>query len=113
MDRSGGTSPLLHASSVPPHLVQAGEAPANSRDLNPVDFIKIWDVMQQTHLNNLDELKQRLIEVWSGLQRNTVPQLPENVSDCELVFAHMGDNSNVYFKTMKNSIIKLKSFTYQ
>jgi len=39
--------------------------------LNPVNY-KIWGVMQQrvyeTRINNLDELKQRLIEAWSGPQ---------------------------------------------
>jgi inhibitor of nuclear factor kappa-B kinase subunit alpha len=49
--------------------------PPNSPDLNPVDY-KIWGVMQQrvyeTRVHNVDELKQRLIEVWSGLQQNIV-----------------------------------------
>ena len=37
---------------------------------------KIWSVMQQcvykTCVNNLDERKQRLIEVWKGMQLNIV-----------------------------------------
>ena len=43
--------------------------PPNSPDLNPVDY-KIWGVVQQRvyegRINNVDELKQRLIDVWSG-----------------------------------------------
>jgi len=36
----------------------------NSPDLNPVDY-KIWGVMQQheTQIHNVDELKQRLVDV--------------------------------------------------
>jgi len=44
--------------------------PSNSPDLNPVDY-KIWGEMQQrvyqTKVHDLDELKQRLINVWHGL----------------------------------------------
>jgi len=39
-----------------------------------VDY-KIWGLMQQrvyeTCNNNLDELKQHLMEFWSGLQQNS------------------------------------------
>ena len=44
-------------------------------DLNPVDY-KIWGVMQQRVyercMNNVDELKQRLIAVWDGMQQNVI-----------------------------------------
>jgi len=50
--------------------------PPNSPDLNPVDY-KIWGVMQQRvyerRMNNVDELKQRLIAaVWGGMQQNVI-----------------------------------------
>ena len=49
--------------------------PPNSPDLNPVDY-KIWGVMQQRvyecRMNNVDELKQRLIAVWDGMQQNVI-----------------------------------------
>ena len=49
--------------------------PPNSLDLNPVDY-KIWGVMQQRvyerRMNNVDELKQRLIAVWGGMQQNVI-----------------------------------------
>ena len=49
--------------------------PPNSPDLNPVDY-KIWGVMQQRmyerRMNNFDELKQRLIAVWDGMQQNVM-----------------------------------------
>jgi len=43
----------------------------NSQDLNPVDYT-VWGVMQQTvyecRMNSVDELKQRLVEVWNSLR---------------------------------------------
>ena len=49
--------------------------PPNSPDLNPVDY-KIFGVMQQRvyerRVNNVDELKQRLIAVWDGMQQNVI-----------------------------------------
>lgn len=49
--------------------------PPNSPDLNPIDYT-IWGIMQQrvyeTRVHNIDELKQRLLDVWSGLQQNIV-----------------------------------------
>ena len=47
----------------------------NSPDLNFVDY-KVWSVMQQRvyecRMNSVDELKQRLIEVWNSLQQNVI-----------------------------------------
>ena len=49
--------------------------PPNSPDLNPVDY-KIWGIMQQRvyemQIHNVDELKRRLVDVWSGLQQSVV-----------------------------------------
>jgi len=49
--------------------------PPNSPDLNFVDY-KVWSVMQQRvyecRMNSVDELKQRLIEVWNSLQQNVI-----------------------------------------
>jgi len=49
--------------------------PPNSPNLNPVDY-EIWAVMQRrvykTKMHTIDELKQRLIEVWCGLEQWTV-----------------------------------------
>jgi len=45
--------------------------PPNSPDLNVVDY-KIWGVVQQRvyerQIHNVDELKQRLVDIWSGRQ---------------------------------------------
>ena len=46
--------------------------PANSPDLNPVDY-SIWGCVQQRSLyqkpvNDVDQLKQRLTEIWSGVK---------------------------------------------
>ena len=44
--------------------------PPNSPDLNPVDY-KIWGVVQervyQLRVHSIDELKQRLLHVWHGM----------------------------------------------
>ena len=42
---------------------------------NPVDY-NIWDIMEEhvykRRLNNVDELKWRLIDVWHGLQQTVI-----------------------------------------
>jgi hypothetical protein len=49
--------------------------PPNSPDLNPVDYA-VWSVMQQrvyqTRIHDIDELRQRLITVWCGLEQRVV-----------------------------------------
>jgi len=49
--------------------------PQNSPDLNPV-YCKVWGVIQQRvykcRMNSVDELKQRLIDVWNSLQQNVI-----------------------------------------
>ena len=49
--------------------------PANSPDLNPVDY-RIWGLIQervyQTSIRDIDDLKQRLISVWSELKQSVV-----------------------------------------
>ena len=48
---------------------------SRSQILNPVDY-EICDVMQrrvyQRKIHTINELKQRLIEVWCGLEQSTV-----------------------------------------
>ena len=49
--------------------------PPISPDLNPVDY-KIWGVMQQrvyqTKVQNVNDLKQRLINVWADMQQSVI-----------------------------------------
>jgi len=49
--------------------------PPNNPDPNPVDY-KIWGVMQQrvyeSRINSVDELKQRLHDVWHGVQQHII-----------------------------------------
>lgn len=49
--------------------------PPNSPDLNPVDY-RIWGVMQQRvyqkKISTVGELKQRLIDVWQGMQQSVL-----------------------------------------
>ena len=59
-----------------PDFISPDLWPTNNPDLNPVDY-QIWAVMQQRgvyqrKIHTIDELKQRLIEVWCGLEQSTV-----------------------------------------
>ena len=58
---------LATPASIPPNLW-----PPNSPDLNPVDY-KIWSVVQQrlyqSWVHNVDELKQRLVHIWHGIDQ--------------------------------------------
>jgi len=58
-----------------PNFISPDLWPPNSPDLNPVDY-EIWAVMQhrvyKTKIHTIDEQKQRLIEVWCGLEQSTV-----------------------------------------
>jgi len=46
--------------------------PPNSPDLNPVDY-KIWGVMQdQKKVKDVNELRDRLVEVQAGLEQNVI-----------------------------------------
>ena len=49
--------------------------PPNSPDLNPVDY-SVWSILQekvyQTRIANVDELKQRLIRMWSELDHKLI-----------------------------------------
>ena len=51
--------------------------PPNSPHLNPVDY-KIWGIMQervyQTLIRDFIQLKQHLIELWSGIQQNIIDE---------------------------------------
>ena len=49
--------------------------PPNSPDLNPVDY-RIWGILQERvyrkSVKDVDELKLRLIEAWSGIQQSII-----------------------------------------
>src|SRR6218665_732704 len=54
--------------------------PANTSDLNPVDY-RIWGLIQervyQTEIRSIDELKERLIDVWTELKQNVIDKAIE------------------------------------
>ena len=54
-----------------PDFISPDLWPTNSPDLNPVDY-ENWAVMHrrvyQRKIHTINELKQRLIEVWCGLE---------------------------------------------
>jgi len=55
-----------------PAFIPPDRWPPKSPDLNPVDY-KIWSVIQQrvyqSWVHNVDELKQRLVHVWHGINQ--------------------------------------------
>ena len=76
------SAPAHHACATAEHLHQATPEfmspdlwPPNSPDLNPVDY-KIWGCVQervyQKPICDVDQLKQRLVEVWSDVQQTVV-----------------------------------------
>jgi len=53
-----------------PEFISPDRWPSNSPDLNPIDY-KIWGWVQervyQTPIRDVDQLKKRLVEVWSDM----------------------------------------------
>ena len=58
-----------------PEFILLDLSPPNSPDLNPVDY-KIWGCVQervyQKPIRDVDQLKQRLVKVWSDVQQTVV-----------------------------------------
>ena len=58
-----------------PEFISPDMWPANSSDLNPVDY-RIWGVMQEqvykTAIRDVVELRQRLVETWHEFQQTMV-----------------------------------------
>ena len=74
--------------------------PPNSPDLNPVDY-KIWGVMQQrvyqTKVQNVNDLKRRLINVWADMQQSSLTmQLTSAGSVCTPVFEPEEDSLSMH-----------------
>lgn len=64
-----------YLSQATPQFISPDLWPPNSPDLNPVDY-KIWGLLQervyQQRVHNVNELKQRLVEVWSEFEQNII-----------------------------------------
>jgi len=75
-------------------------------------------VAYESRINNVDELKQRLIEVWSGLQQNivdiAVSEWRKRLRTCVRTLGHSpldsylegcdwGDISNIYYTGMQQN----------
>ena len=62
-----------------------GMWPLNSTDLNPVDY-GIWSVIQQrvyeTRVHDIDELRQRLLHVWHGLEQSLIDDAVDQWPTC-------------------------------
>ncbi|CAJ0924736.1 unnamed protein product, partial [Mesorhabditis belari] len=63
--------------------------PANSPDLNPLDF-SVWGFMEEQlrnrKINNLNDLRQELIKIWNDLDANylrrTVDSVKKRIEAC-------------------------------
>ena len=66
--RAHATVEYLHLAA--PEFISPDLWPPNSRDINEVDY-KIWGCVQervyQKPICDVDQLKQRLVEVWSDV----------------------------------------------
>jgi len=64
---------LGHTAQETPDFIASNLWPPNSPDLNPVDY-EIWALMQRRfyhwQIHCMDELKQRLIDVWCSLKQS-------------------------------------------
>jgi len=73
--RARETVEFLHRET--PEFIGPDLWPANSPDLNPVDY-SIWGVLQErvykTPIRDIAELRQRLIDTWSGMQQSVVDE---------------------------------------
>jgi len=73
--RANDTIKLLQQET--PDFIGSDLWPPNSPDVSLVDY-KVCGVMQQrVHeccMNSVDELRQRLIEVWNSLQQNVIDE---------------------------------------
>ena len=60
-----------------PDFIFPDQWPSNSPDMYPFDY-KIWTVMQQRvyeiHVNDVDELCQRLLSVWHSIGLNVIDE---------------------------------------
>ena len=72
-DRARATVRFLEQTT--PAFISPDLWPPNSPDLYPVDY-KIWGIVQQrvyqSRVHDVDQLKQRLLDVWHGMEQSVV-----------------------------------------
>jgi len=71
--RARDTAELLRRET--PQFISPDIWPANSRDLNPVDY-RVWGMLQERvyriRIRNTDELQKRLVATWAEFQQSVV-----------------------------------------
>jgi len=81
--------------------------PPNSPDLNPVDY-KICGIVQQrvyqSRVHDVDQLKQRLLDVWHGMEQSVVDSAMSGTYDFEPVCGQEGDILNKLCDYGSNSL---------
>lgn len=62
---------------VTPEFIEPAMWPANSPDLNPVDY-RVWGWMQdrvyQQPVTNIDQLRKRLLQIWASMPQNIIDE---------------------------------------
>jgi len=96
--RANDTIKLLQQET--PDFIGSDLWPPNSPDLNLVVY-KVWGVMQQRvyecRMNSVDELRQRLAEVWNSLQQNVIDEAISGWRNhWERAYMQMDNILNVY-----------------
>lgn len=80
--RARDTVELL--SRATPEFISLAMWPANSPDLNPIDY-RIWGLVQervyQIKIRNVEHLCERLTEVWSGLSQGVINEAVDQWRD--------------------------------
>jgi len=87
IDSAPHTTELLRLTTT--DFIEPDMWPSNSPDFNPVDYA-IWSVIQQrvyqSGVHDIDELRQRLLHVWQGLEQSliddAVDQWPTRLCAC-------------------------------
>ena len=96
-----------------PQFVSPDMWPANSLDLNPVDY-RIWGMMQErvdrVPIQDMDQLRQRLVETWLDCRRASwMRPLTNGGNDWERASIHrvvtlntLCSIASIYFATQHN-----------
>ena len=61
-------------------------------------------------LKNVDELKQRFIDVWNGLQQNVMTTWPSSSEERDVKHAYAHTAQGEYFELTEKSRVQRKSF---
>ena len=91
-----------------PEFISPDLWPPNSSDRNPVDY-EIWGCVQectyQRLIHDMDQLKQRLVEVWSDVQQSSIQPLVNGGRDSGPASMQMDIILNICFNFFTLSVV--------